>query len=138
MAMRSPITTERQNIQLLRESGFTQQQAEAVATVVENAVQSGFEKFSEVLSRELGAIRSELKAEIAAVRSELKAEIAALRSEVKAEISAVRSELRIEIRDSRIDIQKSINEQIWKILAIVIGVATISLAVMKLVPGWPG
>jgi cellobiose-specific phosphotransferase system component IIA len=35
--MRSPITTERQNIQLLRDSGFTQQQAEAVVTVVARA-----------------------------------------------------------------------------------------------------
>ena len=127
MAMRSPITTERQNIQLLRESGFTQQQAEAVATVVENAIQSGFDKFSEVLTRELGATRSELKTEMAALRSELKTEIA-----------AVRSELKVEIRDSRVDVQKSITEQIWKILAIVVGVATISLAVLKLAPNWPG
>ena len=103
--MRSPITTERQNIQLLRESGFTQQQAEAVATVVENALQVGFDKFSEVLQRELSLLRSEIK---------------------------------IEIRDSRIEIQKSITEQIWKILAIVVGVATISLAVLKLAPNWPG
>ena len=114
--MRSPITTERQNIQLLRESGFTQQQAEAVATVVENAIQSGFDKFSEVLTRELGAIRSELREAV----------------------NSLRSELRIEIRDSRIEIQKSITEQIWKILAIVVGVATISLAVLKLAPNWPG
>jgi len=39
--MRSPITTERQNIQLLRDSGFTQQQAEAVATVVERSLGAG-------------------------------------------------------------------------------------------------
>jgi biotin operon repressor len=114
--MRSPITTERQNIQLLRESGFTQQQAEAVATVVENSQQSGFEKFSEVLARELGAIRTELREAV----------------------NSLRAELKIEIRDSRIDIQKSINEQIWKILAIVLGVATVAVAIIKVAPNWHG
>ena len=76
-----------------------------MTTVVENALQVGFDKFSEVLQRELSLLRSEIK---------------------------------IEIRDSRIEIQKSITEQIWKILAIVVGVATISLAVLKLAPNWPG
>lgn len=121
--MRSPITTERQNIQLLRDSGFTQQQAEAVATVVENAIQSGFEKFSEVLSRELGAIRNE---------------ISALRSEVRAEIAEVRSELRIEIRDSRVDIQKSLNDQAWKIVASVTAIVGIGVAIIKLFPNAGG
>jgi hypothetical protein len=125
--MRSPITSERQNIQILRESGLPDRQAEAIAAVVENAIQSGFEKFAEVLSRELGAIRTELKAEIAGVRSELKTEIA-----------AVRSELKIEIRDSRIDIQKSINDQVWKIVGAVTAIVSIAVAIIKLFPNVPG
>ena len=136
--MRSPITTERQNIQLLRDSGFTQQQAEAVAAVVENAVQSGFEKFSEVLVRELGAIRSELKGEIAALRSELKSEIAAVRADLKLEIAALRTEVKNEIRDSRIDVQKSINDQVWKVVGVVAAIVTIAVAVIMLFPNAPG
>lgn len=118
--MRSPITTERQNIQLLRESGFTQQQAEAVATVVESAQLSGFEKFSEVLARELSVFRTEVKVEIAALRTELK----------------------IEIRDSRIDIQKSMTDLSWKIFAMVLGIVSVAVsvavAVIKLFPNLNG
>jgi flagellar biosynthesis/type III secretory pathway protein FliH len=108
--MASPITSERENIQILRESGFTQQQAEAVALVVERAIQQGFEKFAEVLQRELSAIRNEM--------------------------TQMRNELRIEIRDVRNDLQKSITELSWKIFAIVVGVAAVAVAIIKLSPNW--
>lgn len=110
--MRSPITSERENIQLLRESGFTQQQAEAVTAVVERSLQQGFDKFSEVLQRELAAIRGEM--------------------------AQMRSELKIEIRDSRIDIQKSMTDQGWKIIGAVLAIVTIAVAVIKLFPSVPG
>ena len=110
--MRSPITSERENIQMLRDSGFTQQQAEAVTLVVERSLQQGFDKFAEVLQRELAAIRGEM--------------------------AQMRNELKIEIRDSRIDLRKSLSDQGWKIIGAVLTIVTIAVAIIKLFPNIPG
>lgn len=66
-----PITSELQNTRELREAGFSQQQAEKLAELFERSQAQGFEKFAEVLQRELGEVRSELREEIKDLRIEL-------------------------------------------------------------------
>ncbi len=58
---------------------------------MEGSIQQGFEKFSEVLSQELGAIRSEIQG-------------------VRSEIAATRNELRVEIAESRAEFHKALGE----------------------------
>jgi ribosomal protein L29 len=84
----------------LRDAGFNEAQAEAVA----DAVREGAEGGDLVTKGDLALTTAELRAEIAELRSELRAEIAELRSEIagvqselKAEIAAVRSELKADI-----------------------------------------
>jgi DNA-binding transcriptional MerR regulator len=70
----------------LREAGFSEPQAEAVIS----AVQEGTASADLATKADITALRSELReAELAT-----KADIAALRSETKADIAALRSELR--------------------------------------------
>ncbi len=71
----------------LREAGFNEAQAEAVA----DAVREGTEGADLVTKSDLALTTAELRAEIAALGSELRAEIAALGSELRGEIAAVRS-----------------------------------------------
>jgi DNA-binding transcriptional MerR regulator len=69
----------------LRDAGFNEAQAEAVA----DGVREGTESANLVTRGDLALTTAELRSEIA----ELRAEIAALRSDLKAEISALKSEL---------------------------------------------
>ncbi|MGE0257797.1 MAG: DUF1640 domain-containing protein [Alphaproteobacteria bacterium] len=62
----------------LREAGFNEAQAEAVA----DAVREGAEGADLVTKSDLALTTADLRAEIAALRSELRAEIAALKTEL--------------------------------------------------------
>lgn len=79
----------------LREAGFTEPQAEAVLTAVQEA-SAGADLATKAdlaeQSAELKAEIAEVRAEIAEVRAELKAEIADVRSEIR------QSELRLEAK----------------------------------------
>ena len=63
----------------LREAGFTEPQAEAVIS----AVQEGTDSAELATKPDITGLRGELKAEIADLRREFKAEIADLRSELR-------------------------------------------------------
>jgi len=85
----------------LREAGFNEAQAEAVAVVVQEssagadlATKGDLTVQSVELRAEIAAQGAELRAEIAAQGAELRAEIAAQGAELRAEIAAVRSEMR--------------------------------------------
>jgi ribosomal protein L29 len=69
----------------LREAGFNEAQAEAVA----DAVREGTETTDLVTRGDLALTAAELRAEIAEVR----AEVAGLRSDLRSEIAAVRGEI---------------------------------------------
>jgi Coiled-coil domain-containing protein 90-like len=95
----------------LREAGFNEAQAEAVAAAVQEGTEganlvtgSDLALTAVELRAEIAALGSELRAEIAALGSELRAEIAALGSELRAEIAALGSDLRGETADLRADI----------------------------------
>jgi hypothetical protein len=83
---------------------------------MKRAIQTGFGKLTEVLARELGALRAKLKAEIAALRLEFKTEI----------------------RDTRYELQKSITGQGWKVIGAVLTIVTNPVEIITLFPGAPG
>lgn len=68
-----PITSELHNTRRLRDAGFSQEQAEILAELLEDSQQQGFEKFAEVLTLELGKVRHELNGEIKDLRAEMHA-----------------------------------------------------------------
>lgn len=80
----------------LREAGFNEAQAEAVA----DAVREGAEGGDLVTRGDLALTAAGLRAEIAELRSELRSEIA----EVRGEIASVRSELKTEITALKTDL----------------------------------
>jgi DNA-binding transcriptional MerR regulator len=73
----------------LRDAGFNEAQAEAVA----DAVREGTESADLVTKSDLALRTAELRAEIAALGSELRADIAAVRSDFRAEIATLKTEL---------------------------------------------
>jgi DNA-binding transcriptional MerR regulator len=74
----------------LREAGFSEAQAEAVVTAVQETTAAG----DLAAKVDLDAARTELKAEIAQFRAEVKAEIADLRNELRQ--SGLRLEAKLE------------------------------------------
>jgi hypothetical protein len=88
----------------LRDAGFNEAQAEAVADAVREGTESAdlatrgdLALMTTELRSEIAALGAELRSEIAALRSELRSETAGLGSELRADIAAVRSDLRAEI-----------------------------------------
>ena len=103
-----PITSELQNTRELREVGFTQQQAEKLAELFERSQAQGFEKFAEVLQKELAEMRSEVRGEIA--------------------------QLRGEIKDLRVELHASLRDQLLKMVGIMVGLLGLAVAIIKLFP----
>ena len=90
----------------LRSGGFSEQQAEACAHALDNALRDAVATKGDLqalagdlaatkleLSNEIAAVRSELEQGLAAVRSELEQGLTAVRSEMSQEFAAVRSEM---------------------------------------------
>ena len=79
----------------LRSGGFSEQQAEACAHALDNALRDAVATKGDLqaLAGDLAATKLELSNEIAAVRSELEQGLAAVRSEMSQEFAAVRSEM---------------------------------------------
>jgi gas vesicle protein len=73
----------------LKTSGFTQEQAEALARAWSHVASSDLSTKADLIEA-----KSELKQEIAGVKSELRQEIAGVKSELKQEIAEVRSDVK--------------------------------------------
>jgi DNA-binding transcriptional MerR regulator len=66
-----PIMNELKSINRLEQAGFSHDQAKAVVEVVEEGLQSGFERFVQVLDVKLAEMEARLKADIQQVRLEM-------------------------------------------------------------------
>ncbi len=100
-----PITTELQNIRELKEAGFTEQQAEKLAEIFERSQQQGFEKFVEVLDQRLGEMEARLNAKFDS-----------------------------KIDGLRVEMYKAMNDQLMKMFALMVGVVSLAVAIIKLFP----
>lgn len=87
-------------VKRLKEAGFSEQQAEALAEAEADLFETTLASKQDIadLKREIETARTELKREIEAVRTELKHEIETVHTELKREIEAVRVKLEYEIR----------------------------------------
>jgi len=104
-----PITTELQNMRELKQVGFSDPQAEKLAELFERSQSQGFEKFSEILDRKLGEMESRLELKLGG------------------RIDGLRAEL-----------YKALHDQLIKIFALVVGVVSLAVAIIKLFPNWYG
>jgi hypothetical protein len=112
-----PITSELENTRRLKAVGFTDEQAETLAEVIEGAQKQGFERFAEVLERGLGEIRHEM--------AEMELRLEAKLSTMEGKVESVRSELHSSLRD-----------QFAKVVMIIIGALGVAVALIKLLPDW--
>ena len=85
-----PITNTLQNTQKLRDAGRPQSQAEAIAEMVEQSQQSGFERFTGTLTRALSELEGRLERKIDAL--DAKVDVRTAQLEAKFE-SALRDQL---------------------------------------------
>ena len=87
----------------LTASGFTEQQAEALASEQVNLLNSNLATKADIESvkAEIDSLRQETKADNASLRQETKASIASLRQETKASIVSLRQEIKAEIDSLR-------------------------------------
>ena len=93
-----------QTARRLKESGFSEPQAETLSAVFQEVQESHLQTLA--TKSDLAALRGELKSDIAALRSELKGEIAELRSD----LTALRTEIRGDIAVLRADLKTGLAE----------------------------
>ena len=121
-----PITNGLENSRKLRETGFTQQQAEVLAEIIEHAQQQGFDRFSEILERGLTQVSNG----IALLGSRVESRLEALESRFEALESRVDSK----IEGLRAELHSSLRDQLLKFVTILVAVVSLAVAVIKLFP----
>jgi len=149
------ITNTLENPKKLEALGAPAPLARGIAEIVEEAIQANNQDlktfFREEMERQFSAFRAEVKAEFAAVRGEisdvrveLKAEIVTVRGELKAEIAAVRGEisdvrgdLKTGLALIRAELQREMRQLPPWFFTMAAGIATISVAIIKLFPNAP-
>lgn len=114
-----PITNGLENSRKLRETGFTQQQAEVPAEIIEHAQQQGFDRFSEILERGLAQVSNG---------------IALLASPVESQLEALESRVDSEIEGLRAGLHSCLRNQLLKFVTILVAVVSLAVAVIKLFP----
>ena len=136
-----PITRELDNLKKLESVGFSHEQAETLADVIEKSHVDSQESLKEFIHNEIRGIYKELDSKISGLRSELGNEISGLRSELGNEISDLRSEmksLRSEMKSLRSDIicemNKELKDLLIKIFGIIVGTVGIAVTILKLFP----
>jgi hypothetical protein len=115
------ITSELRNVRELKEVGFTEKQAEKLAELFERSQSQGFEKFAEMMA----AMEGRLDARFAAVEARMTAMEERLTLRLDGKIDSLRAEL-----------YKALHDQLLKMFALVVGVVSLAVAIIKLFPDW--
>lgn len=66
-----PITDELKSINKLEEAGFSHEQAKAIVEIQEDGIQSGFDRFVEVLEHRLTEMEARMRADMQTLRGDL-------------------------------------------------------------------
>ncbi len=118
----------------LTESGFTEQQAEALAKEQVQLLNSNLatkvdiqaiKADLETVKANLETVKAELEAKIETVKAELEAKIETVKTELEAKIEVVRSNMVAKIESSKVDLLK------WIVMAM-IAQSTLIVALVKL------
>ena len=125
-----PITRELDNLKKLESVGFSHEQAETLADVIEKSHVDSQESLKEFIHNEIRGIYKELDSKISGLRSELGNEISDLRSEVK----SLRSEMKSLRSDIICEMNKELKDLLIKIFGIIVGTVGIAVTILKLFP----
>src|SRR3989338_9155424 len=112
-----PITRELDNLKKLESVGFSHEQAETLADVIEKSHSDSQESLKEFIHNEIRGIYKELDSKISGLRSERGNEISDLRSEVK----SLRSEMKSLRSDIICEMNKELKDLLIKIFGIIVG-----------------
>jgi|SRR3972149_2768739 len=118
-----PITEELNNIRKLESVGFSHEQAETLADVIEKAQVDGQESLKEFIHNENKTLRNEFDTKINELRNEL-----------GNEIKGIRNELISEIKDLEVRMAYSQKDMLIKIFGIVVGTVGVAVTILKLFP----
>ena len=124
------ITRELDNLKKLESVGFSHEQAETLADVIEKSHVDSQESLKEFIHNEISGIHKEFDSKISGLRSELGNEISDLRSEVK----SLRSEMKSLRSDIICEMNKELKDLLIKIFGIIVGTVGIAVTILKLFP----
>ena len=125
-----PITRELDNLKKLESVGFSHEQAETLADVIEKSHVDSQESLKEFIHNEISGIHKEFDSKISGLRSELGNEISDLRSEMK----SLRSEMKSLRSDIICEMNKELKDLLIKIFGIIVGTVGIAVTILKLFP----
>ena len=114
----------------LRDAGFGDRQAEAVAGVVRHAVDA--DRGALATKADIAALRADTRADIAALRSDLDTGLAAVRADTRADIAALRSDLDTGLAGLRADIAALENRLTTRFFGGLLAVGGLIVAAVKL------
>ncbi|MFQ5685770.1 MAG: hypothetical protein ACE5GV_03840 [Candidatus Scalindua sp.] len=114
-----PITEELNNIRKLESVGFSHEQAETLADVIEKAQVNGQESLKEFIGNENKNLRNEMKG----IHNELKLLIAEMNKDISGKIGG------LEVR-----MVTSQKDMLIKIFGIIVGTVGIAVTILKLFP----
>lgn len=136
-----PITKELENLRKFESVGFTHQQAETLADVIELSHTDGQQNLMESIHNVIDDLRKELRGEFKDLRSEfkdLRGEFKDLRTEMDNRFKDIRTEMdnrfkdvRNEIKTSELQIKASHTDLLIKIFGIIVGCTSIAVAISK-------
>ena len=140
-----PITEELNNIRKLESVGFSHEQAETLADVIEKAQVDGQESLKEFIHNENKTLRNEFDTKISGIRNELSNEIKDIRNELGNEIKGFRNELKLLITEKNNELNDKIGglevrmvtsqkDMLIKIFGIIVGTVGIAVTILKLFP----
>ena len=133
-----PITSELDNLKKLESVGFSHEQAETLADVIEkshtDSQASLKEFFCNELSKQIGSIDSNLSSKIASLDGNLSSKIADLDGNLSSKIASLDGKLSKEISNLRVEINKELKDLLIKIFGIIIGTVGIAVTILKLFP----
>lgn len=117
------ITEELNNVRKMESVGFTHDQAETLAGIIEKAQVDGQVNLKDFIRNELNNLRNELLKENNNLRNEL-----------LNENSNLRNELISEIKDIEVRMAHAQRDMLIKIFGIVVGTVGIAVTILKLFP----
>ena len=132
-----PITNTLKSAEDFRRVGFTEDQANMLASKLEETAQAQSEDLKQFIRQELGVFRAEMNAQFEGIRAEMDTKFDGMRAEMDVKFEGVKTEfqtVRAEIQSVRAEIHDVARDQLMKFVTIIVAVVSIAVAIIKLFP----
>ncbi len=136
-----PITEELTNLKKLESVGFTHEQSEVLADVIEKAQVSGQESLKEFIHNELKELRGEfrdLESRLLSSQKDLESRLLSSQKDLENRLLSSQKDLESRLLSSQKDLEilmmTSQKDMLIKIFGIIIGSLTVAVTILKLFP----